>query len=215
MTAATVTATDVSATSVAAKGTVSATGKVTAGTHIEATGHFYSVGTGTDLADASIRGELQVTGKATLKNLVNVPNAGTGTGTDAVITSYGYIRKKSSSSKRYKKHLSFMQESDIEELINLRPVYFEYKEDYLDKEDADYKRPIPGFYAELVEKYFPEAVRYNEKGQPEDWDPKKLLPGVLKLTQVQKEEINNLKREMSSLNDRIKKMEGLIERMMN
>ena len=108
-----------------------------------------------------------------------------------------------------------MGESDVKKLLNLRPVYFEYKEDYLDKKDADYKRPISGFYAELVEKYFPEAVRYNEKGQPEDWDPKKLLPGMLKLIQLQNEEINNLKRKMSSLNGRIKKMEGLIERMMD
>lgn len=41
---------------------VSASKKVTAGTHIEARGHFYSVGTGTDLADASIRGKLKVSG---------------------------------------------------------------------------------------------------------------------------------------------------------
>lgn len=41
---------------------VSASKKVTAGTHIEASGHFYSVGTGTDLADASIRGKLKVSG---------------------------------------------------------------------------------------------------------------------------------------------------------
>lgn len=48
-------------TSVSA-GSVSASKKVTAGTHIEASGHFYSVGTGTDLADASIRGKLKVSG---------------------------------------------------------------------------------------------------------------------------------------------------------
>ena len=48
-------------TSVSA-GSVSASKKVTAGTHIEATGHFYSIGTGTDLADASIRGKLKVSG---------------------------------------------------------------------------------------------------------------------------------------------------------
>ena len=48
-------------TSVSAE-SVSASKKVTAGTHIEATGHFYSVGTGTDLADASIRGKLKVSG---------------------------------------------------------------------------------------------------------------------------------------------------------
>lgn len=48
-------------TSVSAE-SVSASKKVTAGTHIEASGHFYSVGTGTDLADASIRGKLKVSG---------------------------------------------------------------------------------------------------------------------------------------------------------
>lgn len=35
---------------------VSASKKVKAGTHVEASGHFYSVGTGTDLADLSVRG---------------------------------------------------------------------------------------------------------------------------------------------------------------
>lgn len=53
--------TSVSAGSVSAD-SVSASKKVTAGTHIEASGHFYSVGTGTDLADASIRGKLKVSG---------------------------------------------------------------------------------------------------------------------------------------------------------
>lgn len=51
----------VSADSVSAD-SVSASKKVTAGTHVEASGHFYSVGTGTDLADASIRGKLKVSG---------------------------------------------------------------------------------------------------------------------------------------------------------
>ena len=43
-------------------GSVSTSKKVEAGTHIEARGHFYSAGTGTDLADASIRGKLKVSG---------------------------------------------------------------------------------------------------------------------------------------------------------
>ncbi|UVX99858.1 MAG: late control gene D protein [Bacteriophage sp.] len=53
--------TSVSASSISAS-SVSASGKVKAGTHVEASGHFYSVGTGTDLADASIRGKLKVSG---------------------------------------------------------------------------------------------------------------------------------------------------------
>lgn len=47
--------TSVSAGSVSAD-SISASKKVKAGTHVEASGHFYSVGTGTDLADLSVRG---------------------------------------------------------------------------------------------------------------------------------------------------------------
>ena len=57
-----VSASSASITSSVSAGSVSASGKVKAGTHIEATGHFYSIGTGTDLADASIRGKLKVSG---------------------------------------------------------------------------------------------------------------------------------------------------------
>ena len=58
----TVHASSVSVDTSVSAGSVSASKKVTAGTHIEATGHFYSIGTGTDLADASIRGKLKVSG---------------------------------------------------------------------------------------------------------------------------------------------------------
>ena len=51
----------VSASSVSAD-SVSTSKEVEAGTHVEASGHFYSAGTGTDLADASIRGKLKVSG---------------------------------------------------------------------------------------------------------------------------------------------------------
>lgn len=53
--------TSVSASSISAS-SVSASGKIKAGTHVETSGHFYSIGTGTDLADASIRGKLKVNG---------------------------------------------------------------------------------------------------------------------------------------------------------
>jgi hypothetical protein len=48
---------------------VSASKKVTAGTHIEASGHFHSIGTGTDLADLSVRG--------TKKRILPTKNYGT------------------------------------------------------------------------------------------------------------------------------------------
>lgn len=58
----TVHASSVSVNTSVSADSVSASKKVTAGTHVEASGHFYSVGTGTDLADASIRGKLKVSG---------------------------------------------------------------------------------------------------------------------------------------------------------
>lgn len=62
------------------------------------------------------------------------------------------------------------------------------------KVSEDYNRVVPGFYAEAMDKYYPDACRYNELGQPEDWDPKKLLPAVVKLVQLQKEDIDTVKK---------------------
>lgn len=58
----TVHASSVSVDASVSAGSVSTSKKVEVGTHVEASGHFYSAGTGTDLADASIRGKLKVNG---------------------------------------------------------------------------------------------------------------------------------------------------------
>lgn len=65
----TVHASSVSVNTSVSAGSVSASKKVTAGTHIEASGHFYSKGTGTDLADLSVRG--------TKKRILPTKNYGT------------------------------------------------------------------------------------------------------------------------------------------
>lgn len=209
-----VSAGSVSAGDISATKTIEAGGIIKSNSHIEArnNGHFYSEGTGTDLADASIRGELIVAGVSRLNKSVQMKNIGTGSGTDLVLTSLsmtggGFVFKKASSSKRYKKHLSFMEGSDVKNLYDLRPVFFEYKEGYLMENDPDNKRKIPGFYAELVEKYFPDAVKYNEKGQVEDWDPKKLLPAVFELVRLQKQQLDSQQETINNLIGRIEKLE--------
>lgn len=65
----TVHASSVSVNTSVSADSVSASKKVTAGTHIEASGHFYSTGTGTDLADLSVRG--------TKKRILSTKNYGT------------------------------------------------------------------------------------------------------------------------------------------
>lgn len=209
-----VSAGSVSAGVISTTKTIEADGIIKSNSHIEArnNGHFYSEGTGTDLADASIRGDLTVAGVSRLNKSVQMRNISTGSGTDLVLTSLsmtggGFVFKKASSSKRYKKHLSFMEESDVKNLYDLRPVFFEYKEGYLMENDPDNKRKIPGFYAELVEKYFPDAVKYNEKGQVEDWDPKKLLPAVFELVRLQKQQLDSQQETINNLIGRIEKLE--------
>lgn len=209
-----VSAGSVSAGVISTTKTIEADGIIKSNSHIEArnNGHFYSEGTGTDLADASIRGDLTVAGVSRLNKSVQMRNISTGSGTDLVLTSLsmtggGFVFKKASSSKRYKKHLSFMEESDVKNLYDLRPVFFEYKEGYLMENDPDNKRKIPGFYAELVEKYFPDAVKYNEKGQVEDWDPKKLLPAVFELVRLQKQQLDSQQETINNLIERIEKLE--------
>lgn len=134
----------------------------------------------------------------TINSQLQIPNIGSGSGTSVVVSSSGYI-KKSSSSKRYKKHISFMDKNNVQKLYDLRPVYFNYKEGILEEDDEDCSREIPGFYAELVEKYFPEAVVHNKKGQVEDWDVRKLVPAMLKLIQLQKEQLDRQEERLSKI----------------
>ena len=214
LTTSSITTSDISTGIINATKTITAGGIIKSNSNIEArsNGHFYCEGTGTDLADASIRGDLTVAGVSRLNKSVQMKNIGTGSGTDLVLTPLsmtggGFVFKKASSSKRYKKHLSFMEESDVKNLYDLRPVFFEYKEGYLMENDPDNKRKIPGFYAELVEKYFPDAVKYNEKGQVEDWDPKKLLPAVFELVRLQKQQLDSQQETINNLIGRIEKLE--------
>ena len=133
--------------------------------------------------------KLNVGDRLTVLEQIYAPNTLAGSGQTLCLSSGGFI-KKSSSSKRYKKHVSFIKDTDVKKLYELRPVYFNYKEGILDDDDEDCHRTIPGFYAELVDKYFPEAVVHDGKGRVEDWDVRKLVPAMLKLIQLQKEQLD-------------------------
>lgn len=144
------------------------------------------------LNNAEFKKGIYVTGE------IQNPNMKTGGGTALYLSSGGYI-KKSSSSKRYKKHVSFMESDDVANLYNLRPVYFTYKEGIVDLDDEDKGKIEPGFYAELIKKYFPSAVVYNDKGQVQDWDVRKLVPAMLKLIQLQKEQLDRQEERLSKI----------------
>ena len=89
----------------------------------------------------------------------------------------------SSSSKRYKDHIASMTLDEAQRMLNVPVIWFKYKENYLSPEDWLNGKKMPGFYAEDIYSIFPEAAQLNEKGEPEDWNFRVLIPVMLKLIQ--------------------------------
>ena len=66
-------------------------------------------------------------------------------GTDGATVCY-----LSSSSKRYKNHVSYMTEEEAKKILKVPVVWFKYKDGYLNQNDWLNGKKIPGFYAEDV-----------------------------------------------------------------
>ena len=111
----------------------------------------------------------------------------------------------SSSSKRYKDHISDMTIEEAEKILDVPVVWFKYKKGYLDPADWLNDKKIPGFYAEDVYDIFPEATQLNETGEPEDWNFRVMIPAMMKVIQNQNEKINNLSQRLSKLEELISK----------
>lgn len=117
----------------------------------------------------------------------------------------------SSSSKRYKNHVSNMTIEEAEKILSIPVVWFKYKEGYLDPADWLSGKKIPGFYAEDVYNIFPEATQLNEAGEPEDWNFRVMIPAMMKVIQDQNERINTLEDTVNTLNERLNKLEEMLK----
>ena len=125
-----------------------------------------------------------------------IPLAGERTGTAGnplYVTSTGYLRRNTSSSRRYKKDISVLSDEDLNpvRLYDVDVKQFIYRDDYLDSNDQRYGKTIPGFIVEELKDIYPIAVTY-EDGQPENWDARYLIPPMLKLIQDQKKQLDEL-----------------------
>ena len=141
--------------------------------------------------------------KADSNGIAMIPLAGARTGTAGnplYVTSTGYLRRNTSSSRRYKKDISIISDKELnpERLYDVEVKQFIYRDDYLGIEDQRYGKLIPGFIVEELKDIYPIAVTY-EDGQPENWDSRYLVPPMLKLIQDQKKEIDNLKERLDAL----------------
>lgn len=157
-------------------------------------GRFYSLQVDGSCSSLDISGTLHVSSTVTFPSVYN--NTSTTTN-QVVIGTAGKLFRKSSSSRRYKNHARNMDFSEANKLYELPVVWFMYKDGYLSDKDRKIGVSIPGFYAEDVDKYLPDAADYIEDKDgnliPENWDERTLIPYMVKCIQTQHEEIETLK----------------------
>lgn len=124
------------------------------------------------------------------------------------IGSVSALVKISSSSKRYKDHICNMEKDEALKILDLPVVIFKYKDGYLIKGDRLEGKPIPGLYAEDVEKINPVLCQYNENGTVEDWNYRTMIPYMLKTIQTQQNQIDDLQTQINELKTMILNMKG-------
>jgi len=135
-------------------------------------------------------------------------------GTDAVITSNGWLKMKASgSSKRFKNSISYELTDDMnpEKLYDVSIVRFKYNKDYLsDEKDSRYDTPLIGMIAEDMDAHYPQACDYDEQGRPKGWNEHYIIPAMLKLIQDQHKEIEELKDAAVKRDSKIKELEAQV-----
>ena len=125
----------------------------------------------------------------------------TSSGTAVRVNSNGTLYRYSSSSMRYKEEITcqLSEELNPERLYDLNIWQYKYREGHLDKDDQRYGMTHIGLLAEDVKHHYPIAANYNEDGDVEDWSERYLLPPMLKLIQMQHEEIEAIKAELEKM----------------
>lgn len=109
---------------------------------------------------------------------------------------------EASSSRKIKKYIKPLSDESIkaEKLYDVEVVQFQYKDGYLDDDDAMKGVTLPGFIVEDLEEIYPVAVQ-KDLDEPEEsrywsWSPYRIIPAMLKLIQDQHAEIEELKRRV-------------------
>jgi hypothetical protein len=114
------------------------------------------------------------------------------------IDSDGRVRRTTGSSARFKENivdLGTVGDMAPQQLLTLPVRAFTFKPDYLDAADNRVGVPVPGFIAEEVSEHYPAAADYDANGNPENWNERFLIPGMLALIQDLYKEIELLKGE--------------------
>ena len=114
------------------------------------------------------------------------------------------------SSERFKNSISDKiteQALDPHRLYDADIFQYKYNADYLSNTaDCRYDKLVIGFIAENLEKVYPVAVDKDDYGTIMDWNYKYVIPPMLSLIQEQHKEIESLKKEFTSLEQKVNQL---------
>ena len=125
----------------------------------------------------------------------------------------GNIAIQGSSARRYKHDITdkICDELDAHKLYGLTMKQFVFNDDCEKWQYPGMKgKTLPGFIAEDVEEIYPAAAIYDIDGQIESWDERRIIPGMLKLIQEQKELIDQQAERIANLEERLAKLEQMM-----
>lgn len=123
-------------------------------------------------------------------------------GTVPLVVNTSGVITATTSSERYKENII----TELDDVLNPHKLYdlpvvqYNYKNKFKDKELVEGTQI--GITAEGVHKHYPNACIYNEKGEPESWQDRIMIPAMLKLIQEQKKMIDHLEKRIEALEKR-------------
>lgn len=111
-----------------------------------------------------------------------------------------YVQLQGSSSRRYKHDIDDLTDPalDPHRLLLLPVRQFRYNDDAKVQYDDMRGKVLPGFIAEEVEELYPAAVITHD-GEIENWDERRIIPGMLALIQEQQKKIDELEARLEKL----------------
>ena len=127
---------------------------------------------------------------------------------NVIVNDGGLLVRSSSSSRRYKDHITTdLADLDPEVLYDLPVVRFRFKDGYISESDERYGKDVIGFIAEDVDELYPIAVRH-EDGQAEMWESNYIIPAMMELIKRQKKQLDEQQTKIDELEARLSRLEA-------
>lgn len=116
----------------------------------------------------------------------------------------------SSSTLRFKNHIYKIDYNDAKSLLNTNVYSFRYNDNGQPKNGEEHAAiDRYGFILEDMEKTFPMAVEYDEKGLPNSWCVQIVVPTMLAIVKEHENKISKLEEENSKLKEKISEIDIL------